>query len=189
MNLMELFIIAVGLSMDAFAVSICKGFSIRQTGMGKCLTVGLYFGGFQMFMPLLGYLAATRFASMIESFDHWVAFVLLALIGIKMIKESREAPDGTEKSPDTLGFKSMIPLAFATSVDAMAAGISFAVLPDVSIFSAVSLIGMTTLVLSAAGVKIGNVFGVKYKGKAELSGGAILVVMGARILLSHTIMA
>lgn len=182
MSLWELFVIAVGLSMDAFAVSICKGLSVRRLKPKHVLIVGLYFGGFQALMPLLGYFLGKQFQSLITSADHWVAFILLGLIGFNMIREARNGDE--ENLNDSMGVKAMLPLAVATSIDALAVGITFAFL-QVQIAPAVSFIGVTTFLLSAAGVKIGNVFGMKYKAKAELFGGIVLILMGLKILLEH----
>lgn len=181
MGLIEIFILAVGLSMDAFAVSICKGLSVRKLKPKHCIIAGLYFGGFQAGMPLLGYLLGTQFESLITSIDHWIAFVLLGLIGVNMIRESFSEPDELN---DSFSFKTMLPLAIATSIDALAVGVTFAFL-KVEIFSAVSFIGITTLLFSAIGVKIGNVFGTKFKSKAEFIGGCVLILMGIKILLEH----
>ena len=182
MRLWELFVIAVGLSMDAFAVSICKGLSVRRLKPKHVLIVGLYFGGFQALMPLLGYFLGKQFQSLITSADHWIAFILLGLIGFNMIREARNGDE--ENLNDSMGVKAMLPLAVATSIDALAVGITFAFL-QVQIAPAVSFIGVTTFLLSAAGVKIGNVFGMKYKAKAELFGGIVLILMGLKILLEH----
>lgn len=188
MNLFELFIIAVGLSMDAFAVSICKGLSLQKLRFKNALTVGLYFGIFQGGMPLIGYILGIQFQDKITAFDHWIAFVLLGIIGLKMIKEALEKEPEHEIASDDvseeLGFKNMTILAIATSIDALAVGVTFAFL-NVNIIPAVSFIGIVTLVLSMVGVKIGNIFGTKYKSKAELAGGIILILMGAKILLEH----
>ena len=188
MNLLELFIIAVGLSMDAFAVSICKGLSMRKLYFKNALIVGLYFGIFQGGMPLLGYILGVQFQDKITAFDHWIAFILLGIIGLKMIKESLDKETCTEiasdDTSDALNFKNMTVLAIATSIDALAVGVTFAFL-NVQIIPAVSFIGIVTLVLSMIGVKIGNIFGTKYKSKAELAGGIILVLMGAKILIEH----
>ena len=181
MSLIELFILALGLSMDAFAVSVCKGLSVKQLRLRHALITGLYFGGFQALMPLIGYFLGTRFQSLITDIDHWIAFVLLVLIGINMIRESRGE---SEKLDASFGFKVMLPLAIATSIDALAVGVTFAFL-QVQIVAAVSLIGITTFILSAVGVKIGNVFGAKYKSRAELLGGVVLILMGLKILLEH----
>lgn len=183
LNLMELFVIAVGLSMDAFAVSICKGLSVKKAEKRHALCVGLYFGGFQMLMPLIGYFLGTRFVSYMERFDHWIAFALLALIGANMIQESFGKEE--EELNDSFAPATMLPLAVATSIDALATGVTFAVLPEVNIWAAVSFIGVTTFILSAIGLKVGNAFGTKYKQKAELFGGCVLVLMGVKILLEH----
>ena len=181
MSLIELFILALGLSMDAFAVSVCKGLSVKQLRLRHALITGLYFGGFQALMPLIGYFLGTQFQSLITDIDHWIAFVLLVLIGINMIRESRGESEELDAS---FGFKVMLPLAVATSIDALAVGVTFAFL-QVQIVAAVSLIGITTFILSAVGVKIGNVFGAKYKSRAELLGGVVLILMGLKILLEH----
>ena len=183
MGLLELFVIAVGLSMDAFAVSICKGLSARELKPKHALTVGVYFGGFQMLMPLIGFALGVRFQSFITSIDHWIAFVLLGLIGANMIRESREQDE--ENLSDSFSFGAMLPLAVATSIDALAVGITFALLPDVALPAAVSFIGATTFILSAVGLKVGNVFGLKYKSRAEIAGGIILILLGVKILLEH----
>ena len=181
MGLVDLFVIAVGLSMDAFAVAICKGLSVKKVSVKHGLIVGLYFGGFQAGMPLLGYLLGSSFAKYIEAFDHWVAFVLLGIIGINMIRESREKEETLDAS---FGLKAMLPMAVATSIDALAVGISFAFM-RVQIGWAVLFIGVTTFTLSAIGVKLGNLFGAKYKSKAELFGGIVLILLGTKILLEH----
>lgn len=183
MKLTELALLAVGLSMDAFAVAICKGLSVRKLGWKHYLTVGLWFGGFQALMPTLGYLLGTTFERYITSVDHWVAFVLLCLIGGNMLKEGFSKEQQEESA--SFGFKSMLPLALATSVDALAVGITFALLPDVHIFSAVGLIGAITFCLSAVGLKVGNIFGLRYKSRAEIVGGVILILIGVKILLEH----
>ena len=181
MSLWELFVIAVGLSMDAFAVSVCKGLSVRRVHMGHCAAAGLYFGGFQALMPCAGYLLGTRFEGLITNIDHWIAFVLLAFIGGNMIRESRGCPEELDSS---FVFTAMLPLAVATSIDALAVGVTFAFL-QVQIIPAMIFIGTITFVLSAAGVKIGNVFGARYKQGAELFGGVVLILMGIKILLEH----
>lgn len=183
MNLWELFVIAVGLSMDAFAVSVCKGLSVRKLSLKHCLLAGLYFGGFQAAMPLAGYLLGIRFQQMITSVDHWIAFVLLCLIGGNMVRESRSNGEG-DRLDDSFDVKTMLLLAVATSIDALAVGVTFAFL-NVRIVPAVSFIGVVTFCLSAAGIKAGNLFGNKYESKAELAGGLILIVMGTKILLDH----
>lgn len=181
MGLIEIFILAVGLSMDAFAVSVCKGLSVRNLKPKHCLISGAYFGGFQAGMPLLGYLLGTRFENLITSVDHWIAFVLLGLIGANMIRESFGEADALN---DSFSIKTMIPLAVATSIDALAVGVTFAFL-KVDIISAVLFIGITTFLLSSIGVKIGNTFGIKFKSKAEFIGGCVLILMGVKILLEH----
>ena len=181
MSFFDLFVLAVGLSMDAFAVSVCKGLSVRQLKISHACTVGLYFGGFQFLMPLIGYLLGSQFQQYITSIDHWIAFVLLALIGANMIKESRGE---AEQLNDSFSFLTMLPLAIATSIDALAVGITFAFL-QVSILPAVTFIGCTTFVLSAIGIKIGHVFGTRYKSRAEMIGGIVLIAIGCKILLEH----
>ena len=182
MSLLELFILAVGLSMDAFAVSVCKGLAMKKVTLRKACLVGAWFGGFQALMPALGCFLGTSFAAYITAFDHWVAFVLLALIGANMIREALSKDE--EKADDDLSFKAMLVLAVATSIDALAVGITFAFL-EVNLLWAVLFIGMITFALSAVGVKVGNVFGEKYKSRAELAGGVILVLLGVKILLEH----
>lgn len=182
MSYLELFVIAVGLSMDAFAVSICKGLSVRRLRPRHNLICGLYFGGFQALMPVIGWLLGRQFESLIKSIDHWIAFALLVLIGANMIREAVKNEE--ENLNDSFSPKTMLPLAVATSIDALAVGVTFAFL-DVLIVPAVSMIGATTFILSAVGVKIGNVFGAKYKSKAELVGGIVLVAMGIKILIEH----
>lgn len=181
MSFFEIVIIGVGLAMDAFAVSICKGLSTRKLELKHALTCGGYFGFFQGFMPLVGYLLGIQFKEKIESVDHWIAFILLAFIGINMIKEAFE--DEENCNPD-FSFKAMLPLAIATSIDALAVGVTFAFL-NVNIVYAVCIIAVITLIISMIGVKIGHVFGMKYKSKAEIAGGLILILMGIKILLEH----
>lgn len=182
MSLLTLFITAVGLSMDAFAVAICKGLAMKKLSLKKALIIGLWFGGFQALMPTVGYLLGTRFESYVTSIDHWIAFVLLALIGANMVKESLSKEE--DSANDATDFKTMFLLAVATSIDALAVGVTYAFL-QVEIVPAVAFIGVITFALSLVGVKIGNVFGLKYKAKAELAGGIILIVMGIKILLEH----
>lgn len=188
MSLLEMFIIATGLSMDAFAAALCKGLPVKKSTLKEAAVVGLYFGLFQAGMPLIGFLLGVRFQNKIASIDHWIAFFLLGIIGINMIRESRKvgSTNFSEKNiKESIGFKNMIGLAIATSIDALAIGVTFAFL-KVNIITAISLIGIVTFTLSLAGVKIGNVFGEKYKGKAEFAGGVILILMGLKILLDHT---
>ena len=182
MGLIELFLIAVGLSMDAFAVSVCKGLAMPKCTFKKAAIVGLWFGGFQALMPAIGYVLGAQFQETIASIDHWIAFVLLALIGGNMI---HEALDNDEEEADaSLDVKTMFLLAVATSIDALAIGITFAFL-KVNIIPAVCFIGIVTFIISFAGVKIGNVFGVRYKNKAEIVGRVILILLGLKILLEH----
>ena len=183
MNIFELLLIAVGLSMDAFAVSICKGLSVQRLKPRHYLLTGAWFGGFQALMPSIGFLLGSAFDQYINAFDHWIAFVLLAFIGGNMVRESLSGDE--ECHDDSFGLRTMFLLAVATSIDALAVGVTFALLPDVHILSAVSLIGVTTFLLSAVGLKVGNVFGLRYKARAELAGGVILILMGLKILLEH----
>lgn len=184
MGLVELLLIGVGLSMDAFAVSICKGLSVQRLRPRHMLLAGFYFGAFQALMPLIGFLLGASFADMISAYDHWITFILLALIGGNMIREARgeEETDGGQSAD--FSFHVMLPLAIATSIDALAVGVSFAFL-QVKILPAVTLIGLTTFCFGAVGVKIGNLFGARYRAKAELVGGAILILIGLKILLEH----
>ncbi len=182
MSLLTLFITAVGLSMDAFAVSVCKGLAMKKLSVKKAVLIGLWFGGFQALMPAIGYLLGTRFEKYVTSIDHWIAFVLLAFIGINMIKEALSGDE--DEANDSVDLKTMFLLAVATSIDALAVGVTYAFL-QVRIIPAVAFIGVTTFVLSVVGVKIGNVFGLRYKSKAEIFGGIILIVMGAKILAEH----
>lgn len=182
MGFFELFAIAVGLSMDAFAVSVCKGLSSAGARLRHCLTCGAWFGGFQALMPLAGWLLGARFQEMISGIDHWIAFLLLGLIGVNMIRESREDGESVDCS---FSPGSMLPLAVATSIDALVVGITFAFLRT-PILPSAALIGLTTFVLSAAGVKMGAAFGARSRARAELAGGVILILMGAKILLEHT---
>ncbi|MGN0365263.1 MAG: manganese efflux pump MntP family protein [Suilimivivens sp.] len=183
MSLVELFFIAVGLSMDAFAVSVCKGLATRKISANHLLLVGAWFGGFQALMPTIGYLLGSAFESYITSFDHWVAFVLLAFIGGNMIREAF-SPD-EDSVDDSFSAKTMFIMAVATSIDALAVGVTFALLPNVNIIVAVLFIGCITFILSGVGLKIGNLFGLRYKSKAEFAGGLILILIGLKILLEH----
>lgn len=182
MGVLELLLLSIGLAMDAFAVSICKGISMRKMNWKKAIIIGLYFGGFQALMPTLGYFLGTAFQSLITSVDHWIAFVLLGIIGGEMIKESFEID--SENQNDDVSFKTMIILAIATSIDALAVGITFAFF-NVNLGLAVNLIGIITFILAVAGTKIGNRFGDKYEKKAEFVGGVILILLGVKILLEH----
>lgn len=185
MGIVELLLLAVGLSMDAFAVSICKGLSMKKATLKAQATCGIWFGGFQALMPLLGFYLGTLFADAIEAFDHWVAFGLLAVIGINMLKEAFSKECDCEDHDADLSVKTMFLMAVATSIDAMAVGISLAMAGDVNIFAAVALIGIITFAFSAAGVKIGNLFGSRFEKKAQLAGGGILILLGLKILLEH----
>lgn len=185
MGFLELFFIAVGLSADAFSVSVCKGLNMRKLNLKHAYIIALFFGVFQAAMPLLGYLLGTGFSEYIESFDHWIAFGLLAFIGGKMVIEAlSEKDDGEEKKTDTLSIGELVVLAIATSIDALAVGITFAFL-KVNVLPSVLLIGVTTFALSLGGVLLGNRFGAKYKTKAEIAGGVILILIGLKILLEH----
>ena len=190
MGLGALFLLALSVSMDAFAVSMCKGLAIKKAGLRQCLTCGLWFGGFQALMPLAGYFLGTLFAAAIEAFDHWVAFGLLAVIGINMLKEAFEKGCDCENQNDDMSFKTMFIMAIATSIDALAVGISLAmtgvpVQGEGNIFFTVILIGLTTGLFSGMGVKIGNIFGSRYEKKAQVAGGVILILLGIKILLEH----
>ena len=178
MGFWELVVLAVGLSMDAFAVSICKGLALQRVSWKECCIAGAWFGGFQALMPLLGYLLGTQFEQFVTSVDHWIAFVLLGMIREALSKDE-------DKLDGSLAFKTMLLLAIATSIDALAVGITFAFLPGTHIVPAVALIGSITFVFSAAGIRLGNVFGLRYKSKAEFAGGVILILLGTKILLEH----
>lgn len=181
MGIIELLFLAAGLAMDAFAVSVCKGLSVKEYRLRHSLTAGVYFGGFQALMPLLGWLLGSQFESVIKSVDHWIAFGLLGLIGANMVRESfgKEEELNASFLPGT-----MLPLAVATSIDALAVGVTFAFL-DVNIWLAIALIGGVTFFISSAGVKIGNAFGARFQSKAEFAGGVILILLGIKILIEH----
>ena len=183
MGLLELFITAIALSMDAFAVSMCKGLATQKVQIKHMALAGLWFGGFQALMPLIGYLLGSTFECYITAYDHWIAFVLLGFLGGKMIHEAITA--GDEPANGSFAVREMLLMAIATSIDALAVGVTFALLPDVNIGWAVTFIGVLTFLLSAFGVKLGNIFGKRYKSRAELAGGVILVLMGVKILLEH----
>lgn len=182
----ELLLLALGVSMDAFAVSICKGLAMKQATLREGMICGAWFGGFQAMMPLLGFFLGSLFAEAIQAVDHWVAFALLGIIGANMLKEalSREEGCDCESSAD-LSVKTMFVMAVATSIDALAVGISLAMAGQVNIFAAVLLIGACTCGMSALGVKVGNVFGSRFEKKAQLAGGVILILLGVKILLEH----
>lgn len=185
MGFAELLLLAVGLSMDAFAVSICKGLSMQKATVKAGAVCGIWFGGFQALMPLIGYFLGTMFADAIKAVDHWVAFGLLAIIGINMLKEAFSKDCDCENHDADLSAKTMLVMAVATSIDALAVGISLAMAGDVNILTAVLLIGVITFTLSAAGVKIGNAFGSRFEKKAQIAGGMILILLGIKILLEH----
>ena len=193
MGFLELFLLAIGLSMDAFAVSVCKGLAMQKVTFRNAAICGVWFGGFQALMPFIGYLLGSGFEKYINAVAPWIAFVLLALIGGNMIRESLSKDDEEEDTSAALDVKTMFLMAVATSIDALAVGITFACVPVeiiaasplVNTLVAVCLIGATTFVLSCAGVKAGSVFGSRYKSKAEFVGGAILILIGVKILLEH----
>ena len=188
MGILEMFILAVGLSMDAFTVSVCKGLCMKKATLKSQAICGAWFGGFQGLMPLIGFFLGTLFAESIQAFDHWVAFGLLALIGANMLKEafSQETVDSCDIDGEAdLSFKSMFVMAVATSIDALAVGISLAMAGNVNIWIAVALIGVITFILSAVGVKLGHMFGSRFEKKAQFCGGIILILLGFKILLEH----
>ena len=182
MGILEIFLIAVGLAMDAFAVSVCKGLSMKKMNWNKAIIVGLYFGIFQGLMPVIGYFLGKTFESLVTQIDHWIAFALLSFIGINMLKEAFSKNE--EGCNDNVNFKTMVVLAIATSIDALAIGITFAFL-KVNLIVSFLTIGIITFILSVIGVKIGNKFGNKYEEKAQIAGGLILILMGLKILLEH----
>ena len=186
MGFAELLLLAVGLSMDAFAVSICKGLAMKRATLKAGLTCGLWFGGFQALMPLIGFFLGNLFAGAIEAVDHWVACLLLVIIGVNMLKEAFGQDEECDSCGSAdLGVKTMFVMAVATSIDALAVGISLAMAGDVNILQAVILIGICTCGLSMAGVKIGSIFGSRFEKKAQLAGGIILILLGVKILLEH----
>ncbi len=181
----ELVMLAVGLSMDAFAVSICKGLAVKRAGWREKVKCGIWFGGFQALMPLIGFFLGTLFAAAISAFDHWVAFGLLGLIGVNMLREAFSKEEESCQNGDDMSVKTMFVMAVATSIDALAVGISLAMAGNVNIFLAVGLIGLITFVMSAIGVHIGHIFGSRFEKKAEALGGCILILLGLKILLEH----
>ncbi len=187
MQVWELLLLGVGLAMDAFAVAVCKGLAMRKVNKVHCFWIALFFGGFQALMPVLGYFLGTTFAEKLAAVDHWIAFILLAYIGGKMIadgiKENKEKTEVDQMDPP-LDFKELFILAIATSIDALAVGVTFSFL-EVSIFLAATIIGVVTFVISAGGVYVGNIFGERYKTRAQIAGGAILVFLGIKILVTH----
>ena len=182
MELFEIIVIAIGLAMDAFAVSVCKGLSMKKIDWKKAIIIAVYFGIFQALMPVLGYFLGSSFSAFVQKVDHWIAFILLSIIGVNMIKESTD--DEVEKRNDNVDFKTMVVLAIATSIDALAVGVTFAFF-EVNILIAISIIGIITFILSIFGVIIGNKFGDKFQNKAEFAGGIILIIIGLKILLEH----
>ena len=180
MGVIELLLLSIGLAMDAFAVSVCKGISMKKINCKKSCIIGLWFGGFQALMPTIGYFLGSAFESLVTNIDHWIAFILLGIIGGNMIKEAF----CNDESNDDISFKTMFVLAVATSIDALAIGITFAFL-RVNLLLAISMIGIITFVISIIGTKVGNKFGSKYEKKAELAGGIILILIGIKILLEH----
>ena len=186
MGIWEILLIAVGVSMDAFAVSICKGLSVRKLKSRHAFAVSMWFGGFQALMPLIGYFLGTMFAAAIQSVDHWIAFVLLAVIGGKMLYDTFTGGEDEDGTGSDFRFKTMLVLAIATSIDALAIGVSLAFL-KVDIWSAIAFIGATTASFSALGLRLGNIFGYRYKHGAELTGGVVLILIGAKILVEHLI--
>ena len=185
MGFAELLILAIGLSMDAFAVSICKGLSMKKAGLKEGSICGAWFGGFQALMPVIGFFLGSLFSDAIKAFDHWVAFGLLVIIGANMLKEAFTKCDCCEDHDADLSAKGMFVMAVATSIDALAVGISLAMAGDVNIWLAVALIGVVTFLMCAMGVKIGNIFGSRFEKKAQIAGGVILVLLGVKILLEH----
>lgn len=180
MNIFDILFIGAGLSMDAFAISVCKGLATKKMDIRKALICGLYFGVFQALMPLIGYLLGSNFQNVVSSIDHWIAFVLLGIIGINMIKEAKVC----EAVNNSMDVKTMVTLAIATSIDALAIGVTFAFL-KVKIVSAISIIGAITFVCCVTGFKLGSIFGEKLKAKAEIIGGTVLILIGTKILIEH----
>lgn len=190
MGLLDVFFIGVGLSMDAFAVAICKGLKMKVIDLKQSFIIALFFGGFQAIMPLVGYALSINFVEYINKYSHWIAFVLLLIIGINMIRESREDDECEECGTNNLDIKELLMLSVATSIDALAVGVTFGTMGDkmtVAIPLAVILIGSTTFIISLGGVVIGNIFGLKYKSKAEVAGGIILILIGIKVVVEHFI--
>jgi len=191
MGIIELFLLAVGLSMDAFAVSICKGLSVERASAKHMVIAGLWFGGFQALMPIVGYTLGSAFTEYVVSLDHWIAFILLCLIGFNMLKEAWDSDNDSQCCDKTesnaFGIKPMLLMAVATSIDALAVGITFAFL-RVDVITAALCIGITTFFLSCTGIRIGSIFGGKFKSKAEITGGLILILLGTKILVEHTVL-
>ena len=187
MGFWALLSLAIGVSMDAFAVSVCKGLCMKKSSLKASATCGIWFGGFQALMPVIGFYLGTLFADYIKAFDHWVAFVLLAFIGANLLKDAftKEECECCDTSGADLSAKTMFVMAIATSIDALAVGISLAMAGNVNIFTAVSLIGVFTFFMSAVGVQLGNIFGSRFEKPAQISGGVILILLGVKILLEH----
>ena len=185
MSLLEILLLGVSLSMDAFAVSICQGLTLKSFSLKHVLVIGLWYGGFQFLMPVIGFFLSARYAGMIESFDHWIAFGLLFLIGVNMIREALSNEE--ESLTSSLAFLTMLKLAIATSIDALAVGVSLSLLQDTIVFPAL-LIGLTTFTISAVGVSFGKYIGEKFSSKAEIAGGIVLILLGVKILLEHTLL-
>ena len=189
MSLLDILLLGVGLSMDAFAVAICKGLAMRKVNKRQMFVIALFFGGFQALMPLIGWALGTTFAKKIVAYDHWIAFILLLYVGGKMvvdaIKEWKDK-DCVEEMDPPLDFKELTLLAIATSIDALACGVTFSFEENFNILRAIAIIGVTTFVISSGGVYVGNIFGDRYKAKAQLLGGVILIFLGVKILLEHT---
>lgn len=184
MSIWEIVVLGIGLAMDAFAVSICKGLSMPKLKWKNAFIIGLYFGLFQAFMPIAGYLLGASFSDFVEAIDHWIAFILLSIIGGNMIKEARDPED--DKRNDKVDFRTMLPLAIATSIDALAVGVTLAFL-KVNVIFAGSIIGVVTFIISVCGVAIGNRFGDRFQDKAKLTGGIVLILIGVKILIEHLI--
>jgi putative Mn2+ efflux pump MntP len=185
MTVWALLLLALGLAMDAFAVSICKGLTLKRADIKKMATCGIWFGAFQAIMPLIGYLLGNLFEQQIKTYDHWISFLLLALIGANMIREALSKKDECDCRDSDFSFKTMFTMAVATSIDAMAIGVTLALSDDTNIFIAILFIGVITCILSAFGVKIGSIFGDKFEKKAQFFGGAVLILLGVKILLEH----
>ncbi len=190
MDFITLLLLAAGLSMDAFAVSVCKGMSMKKSGLSQALIVGIWFGGFQALMPVIGYFLGIQFLGLISAWDHWIAFGLLALIGINMIREAFEKDDRKAEKPekDDLAFRPMLMAAIATSIDALAVGVSFAAVSDANIWISAGTIGVVTLAFSAFGVKAGHLVGKGLASKAQIVGGVILIGIGIKILIEHMVL-
>ena len=184
-EIISVILLGVGLSMDAFAVSVCKGLAVGRVRMKHMLSAGIWFGAFQALMPLLGFFLGTSFHRYIEAFDHWIAFILLTLIGANMLKEAFSKEDEPKPADASFGVKTMLLMAVATSIDALAVGVALAMEGDSNIWISIAVIGVITFALSALGVKLGSVFGERYEKKARIAGGVILILIGLKVLLEH----